>query len=382
MNKTTNHGPEKTGSTRHFRGLWVATALLATFSWSTSAHADPAAEDARTDKVVVHHTTPASVAGGKRAVLRIAIDRDHELDTIWASVRPIGDEGFTQIPFKRAADDHFSAILPASMVQPPGLEYYIASKALAGGERAHFASAASPAALLVTGPTEETRVRDRLAAHDGNRSSFQLRGEATVYGRRLSDQGAPTDEFTDTLWLTEAEYHYRFLKTLYDIRFGVGLLRSAHPTVDGAAIVAGPDPGLNYGWSEVNLALHDNFSVGARLTLGASEDGFAAGVGGLLRIGPMAETHLEIGGELLQDVGNRGWLAFRWTTVPRVPMGFAIEVTERPNGELSPPGTRLIYDAGVQLTDGFQITGRIGYAARSEALEGGFVGGLGAVYEF
>jgi hypothetical protein len=357
---------------------WLSAALLAAvLVW-------PAAAAAESQEPVLFHTTPAALKPGHRAVLRATIKRDHKLARIWMGVRAIGGEEYQEIEFLRAEDTGFSAVLPRKIVQPPGLEYYIASKGRDGVSRLHFASAESPAALLVTGDTTETVTARRLAGHGGNRSSFQVRGEATLYGRRLDgpETRVPTDRFSDALYLTEAEYHYRFLTTLHDIRFGVGLLRAQHPTVDGAPVVAGDDPGLNYGWSEANFALHDNFSFGARLILGASEEGFAAGVGGVMRIGPMAETHLEVGGELLQDVGNRGWLAFKWTTVPKVPMGFSIEVTERPDGSLSPPGSRLIFDAGVEIADGFLVTGRIGHAARTEALEGGFVGGVGAVYEF
>ncbi len=337
------------------------------------------------EPVVLFHATPAALKAGHRAILRATIKRDHKLERAWVGVRAIGAAEYRELPLERADDHGFAAVVPRELVQPPGIEYYIASKGRDGVVRQHFATAQSPSALLVSGDTRETITERRLGDHGGNRSSFQLRGEATLYGRRLADPMDPkssTDKFTDNVFLTEAEYHYRFLTTLHDIRFGVGLLRGQHPEVTGVPVVDGDDPGLNYGWSEVNFALHDNLSFGARLILGASEDGFAAGVGGVVRIGPLTQTHLEVGGELLQDVGNRGWLAFKWTTVPKVPMGFAIEVTERPDGTLSPPGTRLIYDAGVQLADGFLLTGRIGYAARTEALEGGIVGGFGAVYEF
>ncbi len=64
----------------------------------------------------------------------------------------------------------------------------------------------------------------------------------------------------------------------------------------------------------------------------------------MARIGHLGGTRLELGGELLTDLGNRGWLGFTWTTIPRVPMGLTVELTERPGGEDGATGARLLYD--------------------------------------
>ena len=201
------------------------------------------------------------------------------------------------------------------------------------------------------------------------------------------DDSLSSDPFSDRFFTSEFEYTYRILAGLHDIRFGMGLLRGQRATLNQGELELEPSgeglssPGLNYGWSEANFEVHRNFSVGGRLILGASEEGFAAGVGGVVRIGQIAGTHLAVGGEALQDAGNIGFMTFAWDTVPDFPMALTIEVSQRPDADLNPLGTRMIYDLGWNVTGGLTLNARVGYAARTQGLEGGPIFGVGATYE-
>ena len=251
--------------------------------------ATPARADGQTEEyATVLHAAPGSLRGGKQYVMKAQVNQDWQLDRLWLAVRPLGSgDPFQTINFRRDSDRSFGAVLPAALVQPPGLEYYIASQDREGHQSVHFASAKDPKPLLVDGETPETLIAERLSGHRGHRSSFDLTTEATIYGPRLAQPGTATDEWSDRYWTAELEYTYRFLRTLYDIRFGLGVLRGHRATaiIDGQEVpidkpTAQEEPGLNYGWGETNFALHRNFSAGLRLTLGASEEGFAAGFGG------------------------------------------------------------------------------------------------------
>ncbi len=338
------------------------------------------------------HTPPAALEAGEAMILKVVVDRDWKLDKLWVDLRGRGGAEWTRLPLLRTEGAVFAVRVPQAMLQPPGVEYCIASVDLEGTTRAHFASQQAPHAVQINGDTEETRLAERLSMHGGRRSSFKAFGEATLYGRRLElvEGGARerTDAFSDTFWTSDLEYTYRTLGALYDIRFGLGLMRGQRSTLQNGDVVIGgggdeaaPEPGLNYGWSEANLALNRNFSLGGRLILGASEEGFAAGVGGVLRIGDIAGTHLAVGGQLLQDAGNVGFMTFAWDTVPRAPMALTIEITERPDADANPLGTRMLLDLGFEVVEGLTLTARIGYAARNEAVEGGPVFGVGATYE-
>jgi hypothetical protein len=328
---------------------------------------------------------------GQDQLIRALVEGDHRLKRLWVELRPLGSEGaWEELPLRRGSGREFAAVAPRGLIQPPGLELRVLSEDLEGARQVHV----ERARVLVQGQTEERQVAERLAAHNGQRSTFRLGGDLTLYGRRLylppeGGAGVPATRYSDRFWVSEAEYTYRTLGFLYDIRFGLGAMRGERPVVDVDGEERfldgrgeGPTPGLNYGWSEATLAWSDHVSTGFRLTLGASQEGFAAGFRGLLRVGSVASTHLEVGGELLQDAGNLGYLKFQWLTVPRVPMSMTIEIGERPDQGQGALGTRLMLEAGWQVTDQLQIGGRIGYAARELALEGGVVAGLHTAWSF
>jgi hypothetical protein len=262
------------------------------------------------------------------------------------------------------------------------VEYFIASSAAPGAQaRAHFASPEAPQPIAVQGETAETRLAERLARHRGHRSEFRLSGELTRYGRRHLERGPRGRDFeglsdagSDVFWATRLDYTHRLLgfplrrprQRRAAARAVAHLLDEARPA-DVAPGTA--PPGVNYGQGGVRLELHRSLSVDANLLLGASERGFVAGVGEVLRVGRIAGTHFEAGVELLQDVGHNSFFRFAWDTVEGLPMALAVELQDRPGGDDSPLGTRLIYELGAELGNHVTITGRAGYAARTDATE-------------
>ena len=124
------------------------------------------------------------------------------------------------------------------------------------------------------------------------------------------------------------------------------------------------------------------FYVTPRLTRGASEVGFAAGLGLATTIGSPTSTHLGLGADWVTEIGTKGWLAFRWRTVPGFPMSLTVELTEHPDPDSNALGTRLLYDVGLELGDSFTLDLRAGYAQRANAFDGGFVVGLGGTFDF
>ncbi len=332
---------------------------------------------------------PARLLTGSDYRLEAHVQGDWLMRNLRVEHRPMGSRGeWTSQALERSGERTFATTLGRDVLLAPGLEVRVLSEDPKDKPLVHLAGAT----ILVEHSKMDQRKRERLEAHRGKRSEFRVTGDATFYGRRLYQEGDVTEAAeagSDRFWSTEAEYTYRTLETLYDIRFGVGLLRGerARALVDDEFIGLdgqdeAPAPGLNYGWSEANFALHRLGSVGVRLTLGASEEGFVAGLRSMVRLGEISGTHLEFGGEAMQDVGNLGYMKFQWTTLERVPMAMTVEVSERPGGENNPMGTRLMLDVGWQVTDQFLIGGRAGYAARLESLEGGAVVGLHSSWSF
>lgn len=369
--------------------LALATALLA-LSLPLTANAQQAPAD---QALSVFHVPPSAADAGEAVTLRAIVAQDWKAASLAVWVRPLGsDDPYTAVPLLRAPDGNFAAIVEGRTLQPPGIEYYVASVDPEGASHLHFASPEAPHPILTAGETEESEQAARLARHHGHRSSFEARGQYTLYGRKLvytpDFRKTETEAWSDRYWSGEFEYTYRSLGVLYDIFFGIGVMRGNFATVvfDGQTLPAdgtrADDPGLNYGYGGVTLELFQNLSFAAHLTLGASARGFAAGAGALVRIGRIAGTRLEVGGELLQDAGDKGFLRFAWDTVPRVPMALTMEIDGWPDSTANPSGTRLFYEAGVELTSQLTLAGQVGRVTREDAVDSGWMGGVTTRWEF
>lgn len=367
--------------------LTTATTLLLIFATGpASASQQP----------VVVHIPPSAWDAGEPCPISAEVVGDWLLDGLWIGYRPAGsDQPYAHIDLRRAPDNTFVAIVPAEDMQPPGLEYFVASSAVDGERRDHFASEDAPYAIAVTGVTDEMRFDERLARHRGHRSELAVRGEFTRYGRRQvgSDDGwyEGGETYTnggDWYWIGELEYTYRFLDLLYDIHFGLGVSRGASTTVlrngttEALVPLSGGDPGINYGYSGVTLEFTRLLSIETDLIFGASEEGFSAGVGALMRLGRIAGTRLEVGAEVVGQSGSVGFFRFAWTTVPKVPMALTVELNDWPNRDANPAGARMIYELGWQVSDAVRIDAMAGYGARTDGIEGGPVVGLGTAVEF
>ncbi len=329
----------------------------------------------------VLHTPRLTQTAGQRLTVRLHPQGDWKLEAIALVARPLGGGAWTRHPFARTAAHEMEATVPAALVQPPGLEYYIESTGTDGTRRTHFASADAPHPVNVTGESDAVRQRVRLAEHGGQRSRFRLASGLTAFGRREGMTGEATDRFSDRYWQLDAEYVYRPLTTLYQFGFGFGLMRGQWPSADGEAVVDGADPGVNYGHADLEVLLHRFVAAGLRLDLGANAEGFVAGGGGSLRIGRLAGTHLATRYEYLADVGYKLDFRFHWDTVDRFPMALGIEFTDWPHPD-SPTASILSYDVAWRATEAWSVALRAGVANRSASLDTGYLAGVAVNYGF
>lgn len=387
----------------------LITALLSASPWAAADEQEALVSQSLAHSSPMMHTPPAVAGAGEVIHLRAAVERDWHLQRIWVAVRPaeslgpftalldfeqscessegrvehFGDNTFCVFPMRRSTEGDFAAVVPASLVQPPQLKYFIGSVNKDGKNHLHFGSPAQPKTVLITGESDETELAQKLERHNGHRNAFKLTSEATFYGQRTEGDGR-TDTFSDRFGTGRLDYTYRFLSWLYDIRFGVGIERGRVSTQNDslAAGVPQTNPGLDYGYGAINFEFHRLFSTQLGLVLGASDTGFAAGFDALMRIGPQWSTHLEIGASIIQDLGGRYWLGFHWETVPYVPLTWTLELTERPGVDVEELGVRVMVDADVEINEHFSFGVRLGYATRLSSLSPGFVVGLATNVEF
>ena len=291
---------------------------------------------------------------------------------------------------RRATPEVYGVDVTGELIQPPGFTYALFARDTAEHTAAVFASREHPFAVLVDGESEASRRADRLERHRGHTSQVALRSELSFFGPsrvETFEGGRRTDPYSDVFGSVELEYTSRPLRGIYAFRMGLGVMRGQRATFEGAdgqttSLEDGPEPGLNYGFGELVFEADRIFYLTPRLTLGASEAGFSAGVGIEATLGRPTSTRLELGVDWVSGLGARGWLTFAWTTVPHFPMGLTVELTGYPDDAVNPTGSRLIYDLGIELSDAFTLGLRFGYAQRSTAFDGSLVSGLGATFDF
>ncbi|MCC6621159.1 MAG: hypothetical protein IT385_07885 [Deltaproteobacteria bacterium] len=363
---------------------------------------------------LLFHAPESTARAGEQLAVVARVLAEARLETLWVEVRPAaGAEAHAVFDRfddacregagiyeaerhacrfelkRRTSAETFGVVVPGELVQPPGISYTLLMRTRAGDTEAAFATPERPHPVLVHGETAATRRADRLERHRGHTSRVALRSDATFFGPARVDAAAGearSEPFSDRYGSVEVDYTSRPLTTVYAFRLGLGLMRGQRATVeqDGreTSTGSGPEPGLNYGYGEIDFEVGRIFYLTPRLTLGASEAGFAAGVGASATIGRPTTTRLVLGVDWVSGLGARGWLTFAWTTVPGFPMGLTVELTEHPDNEASALGSRLLYDLGIEIGESFELGLRVGYAQRATSFDGGFVVGLGGSWDF
>ncbi len=347
----------------------------------------------------LRHVPPSEAESGE--LLRIQVLADgawklSALDLHWR--RPGG--AWAVVPFGKAPDGTWAAVVEAKEVVPPRLEYYITSREGAGPTVDRFASAGDPHPVLVIPSDDDLRRQDRLARFHGQRSRARLRGEWASFGPR--GHLASGSSYPDRYYRLEADYLYRILGFVSYVRFGIVRLRGTVPPPDafsaGVSTSPGRDTGMDYGYAEISLAPAEIIGLQGQLLLGADDLGFASGAGASVRIGEAAGSHLEVGGQVIQRIGYDAFVRFAWATIPRWPMSLELHVTDQPAATLkpgvpptapdsqrtdkgAPSGVRAVWEVGYQVSRQITAVFRAGYQARASTA-GGPTAGAGFAVEW
>ena len=334
-----------------------------------------------TEPLEVRHVPVAQVAAGTGLVLRAQVAPVWRLASLVAHFRSAGETAFHDAPFELSADGSHAAVIPVPVEQRVPVEYYLTATDTDGVESVRFASAAAPFPVRIDVPRSLLERELLLEVYGQRRSRVSAFGEYVDYGASTL-QGT---RYVDRYYRLEADYLYRLFTQVGEaridsIRIGVGHLRAWTPPFgslppEGEAL-PGTRPGLDYGFSEVDVSVHPLVGLGVRLVLGGNLSGFAAGFGGKVRIGRPHGSRAEVEGEYTQGLGGSGTVRLAWDTVPRFPMSAAVQVTNVPSG---PVGLRLLYRVAYQFSDAVSVGAQAGYQART-SIGGGPTLGVLASY--
>ena len=357
--------------------------LLAPPPQTPAASAAPANTPAAApaEPLEVRHVPAAQVLVGNNLVLRAEVAPSWRLGALVAHHRTAGETAFRETAFELSADGTYAAVIALSPEQRVPVEYYVTARDTEGVETVRFASADAPYPVLIEVPQYTLEREALLEVYGQRRSRVSAFAEYVDYGA----QSFNGTRYKDSYYRLEADYLYRLFTQvggvrIDSIRIGVGHLRAHTPPFDLRApeggSLPGLRPGLDYGFSEVDVGFSPFFGLGVRLMLGGNATGFSAGIGGKVRLGRPNGARVELEGEYTGGLGGSAGIRLAWDTVRRFPMSAAAQVTNVPSG---PTGVRLLYRVDYLFSDAFALGTQVGYQARASR-GGGPTLGLVASY--
>lgn len=271
----------------------------------------------------------------------------------------------------------YSAQIPSQFVRSPGVAYWIVERMTDHSERAVFASSRDAAPLHVELTPVESRERRLLIENGGRRSQATLRGEWVDLGGFKVRPATPASTKRDRYYHLEAQYAYSFYRTIEEIEFALGHLRG--DILDQALPMQRDKLGLDYGRAAITLALGSWFRIRSGVLLGVSTDGFEGGGELGLIVGDRRGTQLSLDGGYVSGLGGRVGTRLGWATIPRMPMGARVEITNFPTNDYL--GVRMLFDLSYQITPAALVRVEGGYRGRT-SLAGGPSLGMALRYGF
>lgn len=289
------------------------------------------------------------------------------------------DGRLVEVPFERAPNGPYVALVPGDQVRPPSLGYTIELEDESGNRQSVFATRAAMHHVQVAEERADVQEDALLSRIDGRRSLFTLVGDYVSFGESsASIQGSPTPlTVTDHYYRGEAKYTYRLLRTVSEFGIRVGLVRGQSPVPD-AKSPSDLDVGLNYGAPRVQFRLTDLFHLDAEILASLTEEGMSFGGAGALHVGDVFGSQLVVGFEAIRVFGVSAYSRLDVAAARRLTLSAIVEGTNTPHAGPNRFGVRLLGEVGVDLGSGFRIAGRGGYQARDSASGGPSVGLVGS----
>jgi len=369
---------------------WI---ILATLMLASAARAEGEAPVAADDEPVpappqaapsgaarVFHEPPASVPAGQPVAIEAAIDDAWQEPSIEVRYRPAGGDEYEAAPFERSSAGGYRASIPALALATGAVEYYIVGVDRAGRQHAHFATAEAPHRVAATPSRDDERADLERRMVSGRLSLFQLRTMVLNFGKTRNGRN-------DFLYRVEGDYTYRFLRRLYSVRMGYGLVRSRGPVrvggTDSVPVFSQTETreaGVDYGFAELRLRWNPKLDFDGRLILGATDTQIALGGAGRVRIGPELGAHVALGAEYVPSLGYVANLRLQWHTVPHVLMAATLVSTSWPRTERS-DGSGILLETLFPVGRKWRLGLEGGYIGRRDN-RGSVAGSASFAYEY
>lgn len=320
----------------------------------------------------VHHLPVHQLHSSEPAIFRFEVRDPGAFEAVTVRYRPLGAEGPVREVRAARYPGGWAAEVPAEELPRPGIGYWVVART-DEGEEPVFASAEAPHPAHLREPNEVSYERAALERRGGRRSRAAVSGEYVQLGTRAVIETDGTRRNLDEHYYSlEASYAYSFFLVVEEIRFALGRLRGNVVDTD---MPGGPEDtrGLDYGTATIMWKAHDWVRFRTGVLFGFSHRGFEVGGAGDIVIGDHEGTSLTLGADGVTTLGVTGRARLGWLTVPRLPMGATVEITNWPVGDEA--GLRLLFDAAYQLYPGAHLRVEAGYRGWNSTTGGVSLGG-------
>jgi len=279
--------------------------------------------------------------------------------------RAQGAPGYQTLHMRAEPTGHFRAEIPRDAAVEPAIEYFVELADEDGASQVISGSATSPQRVAIQLPAASRPIeRER-------RSRVRIHDEYVDFNRFKGN---------DVYNLFEVDFLYRVLTAVHSVRVGFGSYQGRGTPKELLDTDAVPRRvGFTYGFSEIELRLHESLAGLGRVSAGVNRQGLSTGFELGMRIGSETGTSLTLRGATLSRIGKRANLALAWDAVEGWPMSAEVVVTNEPIGE--DLGVRLLYTVGRSITPWLDLSGRVGYQLR-DINHSGLTLGLGTTFHW
>jgi len=289
----------------------------------------------------VAHSAPGEAAANAAIPVVFVLDQPEHVASAYLHYRVRGEATYRSTLLAREHEIYLRGTVPADVVQPPGVEYFVEVSTPAGRSGLALGTPEQPVEVDVSGPP----LLDRFASQPG-RSSLQLRSQYLDFATLDTRAG----DHRDRLLAATADFTYRTRGVLESLGVGYGVYAGQGGSADTTWTPDNPIPksGFDYGYVDAELggtlgAVH--VSLGGQLIAGVGRGGFGMGGEGRVRIGDRDATNLLFSARTIDQVGFLSLVRFGTRVAPRVRFGVSVGATNQPTEG----------DIGVQLGSDVEI---------------------------
>jgi hypothetical protein len=330
------------------RAIRMALSLMVCLASNVAFAAAPA-------QAVVHHVPPAEASEHEPVRLAAMVENAWAETALVARYRAASASTFTEVPFERSSTGAYYAVIPLAAVARPGFVYYVVGIDQDGHEVPHFASAAAPHEVRVEPPADARWIEAERLRLGGRTDRVTAFFDAVNFGTTLG----PRDYYLRS----EVAWTHRLVTQLYSFSLGYGFVEGRTPSVRDDTNPMFVDRGARYGFGSVRLRATEVLWLDGGVLLGFSQEGFAPGVRAAVTFGREWRTAVQVGGEVIRDLGSTWWVQLQWDTVPPLLMSARITTTDLPGSALE-GGSFLSLHADYPFSDRVKLGATVSGDAR------------------